>query len=106
MSSQQDQARVSMKQNKQLTYAPMNSILRLLNQVGPSSVRHRRRQPYRRGQRGVAVHRTVPRVALDLDRLCQIGGDPGVGTSNQAPARTPNPRLGFLKDHRLPPSTH
>jgi hypothetical protein len=30
---------------------------------------------------------------LDLDRLHQTGGDPGVGPSHQAPEQIPNPRV-------------
>jgi hypothetical protein len=43
----------------------------------------------------------MPEVALNLDRLRQTGGDPGVGTSSQAPRRTPNPRVRVLE---RPPS--
>jgi hypothetical protein len=58
-----------MKNNKQLTIALVNSILRVLDQVGPNHVCRRRR--------GVAVHRQELRAALDLDQLHQTGGTPG-----------------------------
>jgi hypothetical protein len=47
-----------------------------------------------------AAHRPAPEAALNLDRLRRTRGDPGVGTSSQAPVRTPNPRVKVLE--RLP----
>jgi hypothetical protein len=53
---------------KELTITLVNSILRVLNRVGPTSVRRRWSRPRRHGQRGVVAHRPVLGVALDLDR--------------------------------------
>jgi hypothetical protein len=53
---------------KELTINLVNSILRVLDRVGPTSARSCRRRPRRRGRWGIVVHRTVPGAALDLDR--------------------------------------
>jgi hypothetical protein len=80
-----------MKNNKQLTVALVNSILRVLDQAGPNSVCRCWCRPHRHGQQGVAVHQQEPGAALDLDRLGWTGGDLEAGHSSQAPTNTPNP---------------
>jgi hypothetical protein len=86
--------------NKQLTVALVNSILRVLDQVGPSRTNRRQCRPHHCGWWGVAVHWQEPGVALDLDGLRWIGGDPETEPSSLAPAHAPNPRVRVLE--RLP----
>jgi hypothetical protein len=96
-----------MKNNKQLTIALVNSILRVLDQVGPNHVCRRRR--------GVAVHRQELRATLDLDRLHQTGGTPGqdpqvkhrrmpLTLGVRVLERRPSPSPDLLADGTLRPS--
>jgi hypothetical protein len=77
--------------NKELTVALVNLILQVLDCEGlsrTSRCHHRHSAP---------VHRQEPRITLDMERLRQTGGDPGAGSSIQAPTDTPNPRVRVLE---------
>jgi hypothetical protein len=76
-----------------LTVALVNSILHVLDRLGPTVARRRRRRPRCRGPRRRRHHRTVPEGTLDLDWLHRTGGDPGTGPSRPTPEQIPNPRV-------------
>jgi hypothetical protein len=82
--------------NKELIVDLVNSILRVLDRVDPSRTTH-----LRCGQRSALVHQQDPRITLDLERLRRTRGDLGAGSSRQALADIPNPRVRVVE--RPPP---
>jgi hypothetical protein len=76
-----------------LTIAFVKSILQVLDRVGPTEMCRRQRHPRQHGRRGRRHRRPVPRGTLDLDRLRRTGGNPGAGSSHQAPEQISNPRV-------------
>jgi hypothetical protein len=105
--SRQDHlARVSMKNNKQLTVALVNFILCVLDQVGPNSMCHCQRRPRCHGRWGVAVYWQETGVALDLIQLHQNRGDPRQDLQVKNWCMPLTLGLGFLNGHHLPPLTH
>jgi hypothetical protein len=83
-----------------LTGALVKSILQVLDRVGPTGVRRHWRPSRRHGRRGAGLRWPMPGATMDLDRFHRIRGDPGTGTSHQAPNQIPNPRVSVL--HRPP----
>jgi hypothetical protein len=83
----------------------MKSIVQVLDQIGPTGVRRRRRCPRRCGRRVNRHRRPMPGGTLDLVRLHRTGGDPGVGQSHQVPEQIPNPRVRVTQRPQSPSPT-
>jgi hypothetical protein len=76
-----------------VTVALVKSVLQVLDHMGPTRRRHRRRCPRRRGRGRNGYRRLVPGGTLDLDRLCRTGGNPRAGPTRQALEQIPNPKV-------------
>jgi hypothetical protein len=80
-----------------LTVALVKSVFQVLDRMGPTGIRRRRRRPRHHDRRGRWHQQQQLGVTLDLDRLHRTGGDPGAGSLRQPPINSPNPRARVLE---------